>query len=82
MWDVIKEIIGKAKSTKDSFPKRVIIDGQEIIGQGKMANCFNKFFVDIDPKLASMILELQTKFEQHQNPHQTFMGEQTLLMLN
>ena len=48
------------KSTKGSFPKRMIIDGQEIFDQRKIATCFNKFFVDIGPKLASMIPELQT----------------------
>ena len=78
MWDVIKEIIVGAKSTKGSFPRRMIIDGQEIFDQGKIANCFNKFFVDIGPKLASMIPESQTKFDQYLNPHQTLMGEANL----
>ena len=78
LWDVIKEIIGGAKSTKGSFPKRMIIDGQEIFDQGKIANCFNKFFVDIGPKLASMIPESQAKFDQYLNPQQTFMGEANL----
>ena len=77
-WDVIKEIIVGAKSTKGSFPRRMIIDGQEIFDQGKIANCFNKFFVDIGPKLASMIPESQTKFDQYLNPHQTLMGEANL----
>ena len=27
LWNVIKEIIGMAKSKKDSFPKRMILDG-------------------------------------------------------
>ena len=76
--DVIKEIIGGAKSTKGIFPKRMIIDDQEISDQGKKANYFNKFFVDIGPKLASMIPELETKFDQYLNPHQTFMGEANL----
>ena len=30
-WDIIKEIIGGAKSVKDSFPKRMIVVSQEII---------------------------------------------------
>ena len=77
-WDVIKEIIGRAKSTKRSFPKTINIDGQEIFYQGKIANCFNKFFVDTGPKLASIIPELQTKFDQYLNSHQTFMGETNL----
>ena len=75
---MIKEIIGRAKSTKGSFPKRMIIDDQETFDQGKIANCFNKFFVDIGPKLASMIPESQTKFDQYLNLHQTFMGEANL----
>ena len=81
-WDVIKEIIGGAKSTKGIFPKRMIIDDQEISHQGKVANCFNKFFVDIGPKLDSMIPESQTKFDQYLNPHQPLWVKQILLMMN
>ena len=73
-----QEIIAGAKLTKGSFPRRMIIDGQEIFDQGKIANCFNKFFVDIGSKLASMIHELQTKFDQYLNPHQALMGEANL----
>ena len=56
----------------------MIIDGQEIFDQGKLANCFNKFFIDIGPKLASMITESQTKFDQYRNPHQRLMSEANL----
>ena len=56
----------------------MIIDGQEILDQGKIANWLNTFFVDIGPKLASMIPESQTKFDQYLNPHQTLMGEANL----
>ena len=77
-WDVIKEIIVGAKSTKGNFPRRMIIDGQETFDQRKIANSFNKFFVDIGPKLAAMILESQTKFDQYLNSHQTLMGEANL----
>ena len=77
-WDLIKEILGRAKSSKDNFPKSMIIDGQEIFDQGKVVNCFQKFFVDISPKLASMIPESQTKFDQYLNPRQTFMVEANL----
>ena len=54
---VIKEIMRREKSTKGSFPKIMIIDGQEIFDQGKKVNYFKKFFADIGPKLASMIPE-------------------------
>ena len=76
--DVIKEIIVGAKSTKGRFPRTMIIDGQEIFDQGKIANYFNKFFVVIGPKLASMIPESQAKFDQYLNPHQALMGEANL----
>ena len=66
------------KSTKASIPKRMIIDGQEIFDQEKIASCFNKFFVDIVPKLASMIPELQTKFDQYLNQQVTLMDEANL----
>ena len=56
----------------------MIIDGQEIFDQGKIANCFNKFFVDIGSKLASMIPKSQRKLDQYLNPHQTQMGEANL----
>ena len=77
-WDVIKEIICGAKSTKGNFSKRMIIDGREIFDQKKIANCFNNFFADIGPKLTSMISESQAKLDQYLNPHQTFMGEANL----
>ena len=32
-----------AKSTKGNFPRRMIINGQEILDQGKIENCFNNF---------------------------------------
>ena len=46
-WDVINETIVGAKSTIGSFPKIMIIDGQEIFDQGMVANRFNKSFIDI-----------------------------------
>ena len=55
LLQVIKEIVRKEKSTKGSFPKIMVIDGQEIFDQGKKVNYFKKFFADIGPKLASMI---------------------------
>ena len=54
----------------------MIIDAQEILDQGKIANSFNKFFVDIGQKLASIIPKLQTKFDHYVNPNQTFTGDE------
>ena len=55
--------MGEQNQLKAIFPKRMIIDGQEILDQGKIANWFNTFSVYIGPKLASMIPESQTKFD-------------------
>ena len=66
------------KSTKFSFSKRMIIDGQEIFDQRKISNCFNKLFVDSGPKLASMIPESQAKFLTHIKPSWV---KQILLMM-
>ena len=60
-WNVNQEKNEEAKSTKCSFPKIMIIDGQEIFDQGKIASCFNNLIVDVGPKLALMIPESQTK---------------------
>ena len=73
--------IGGAKSTKDSFPKRMIIDGHKIFNQGKIANWFNKFFVDLGPKLALMIPELQATFDQYLNRQKSSWVKQTLPMM-
>ena len=70
--------MGEQNQIKAVLPKRMIIDAQEIFDQGKIANCFNKFFVDNCLKLASMIPESQAKFDQYLNPQQTFMSEANL----
>ena len=51
LWDVIKEIKGRSKQLKDCFTKIMIIDGEEIFDQRKIANSFNKLFVDNVQKL-------------------------------
>ena len=43
--DVVNEIIGRPKSSKVDFLETMIIDGKEIVNHGKIANCFNNFFV-------------------------------------
>ena len=66
--NVVKKITGKAKSSNNIF-KRMIIDDHETFDQEKIANCSNKFFVDITSKLNSIIPQSQTKFDQFLKPH-------------
>ena len=48
----MKELIGKSGIEKPSFPQKIVIDKPEIVGETKIANEFNKFFVNIGPQLA------------------------------
>ena len=56
----------------------MILDCYETFDQEKITNCFNKFFSEIGPKLASIISESQTKLDQYLIPHQIFLGEVNL----
>ena len=49
------------------FPltKVKVIDKTEIVGETKIANEFNKFFLNICPKLAQKILQLVKHFESY-----------------
>ena len=55
IWDTIKEVIGKSKLIYSGLPKMMAIDGCEVFDQNKIAHSFNKFFTDIEPKLACSI---------------------------
>ena len=42
-WKVMKEVIGKSKTFNDEFPKRIVIDKQEIYTQDKIADYLTVF---------------------------------------
>ena len=55
-WNVMKEIIGKAKySQKSNFPQKLKIGNKIKTGENEIANEFNKYFADIGPSLAKNI---------------------------
>ena len=56
----------------------MIINDCDTFDSEKIAYCFNKFFIGIGPKLASLIIGSQTNFNQYLNLHQTFLGEANL----
>ena len=47
----MKELIGKNRTDKLSFPQKIVIDKTGIVGETKIANEFNKVFMTIGPKL-------------------------------
>ena len=52
-WTLIKEIINKKKTS--SFPSTIKINNKKINDESIIADCFNKYFVNIGPQLASSI---------------------------
>ena len=53
-WKAIRELIG-SKSISSELPTIFVNEGKAFSNEGDIANGFNKFFVDIGPKLANSI---------------------------
>ena len=62
-WVTIKEIIGSKKSGGTLFPKRLVVNDLEFFDKKTIVENFNKFFSEIEPKLASKIPHLLISFE-------------------
>ena len=63
-WNVMKEIIGKAKhSKKSNFPQKLKIGNKIKTGENEIANEFNKYFADTGPSLAKHIPKSSIPFE-------------------
>ena len=61
----MKELIGKSGNDNSSFPQKIVIDKTEIFGETKTANEFNKFFINIGPKLTQKIPQPLKCFESY-----------------
>ena len=53
-WKTIRELIG-SKSTASDLPYIFVNEGKAYSNEGDIANGFNRFFVNVGPKLASSI---------------------------
>ena len=62
-WDIIKEVIGSSKSSSHTLPSRLIVNDIEITEKKKIAEQFNKYFVNVGPNLASSIPRSNIKVE-------------------
>ena len=51
-WNVIKDTIGKNKSTQSRFPKKIIHKTKTIADVHLIAKHFNSYFTEIGPNLA------------------------------
>ena len=78
-WNVMKEIIGKAKhSKKSNFPQKLKIGNKIKTGENEIANEFNKYFADIGPSLAKNIPKPSIPFESFLKRVNTTMPSQCL----
>ena len=62
-WNVIKDAIGKNKSTQSRFPKKIIHKTKTITDVHLIANHFNSYFTEIGPNLANKIEKSSINFE-------------------
>ena len=66
-WPIMKELIGKTKIYKSSFPQNIVIDTTEIVGETKIANEFNIFFykyrLKVSPKNTRTIKTFSKLYE-------------------
>ena len=59
----MKEMIGNGKLVNNSLLKHLILKNRNIFDQKTIANSFNEYFVNVGPKLACEIPQLQRSFE-------------------
>ena len=66
-WNVMKDIIGKAKIQTNNLPRQIIRRDIIIKNPQEIAEEFNKFFINIGPELSSKIPNVQNNFENYLN---------------
>ena len=68
----------KCLVTANLPPKHLILNNRNIFDQKTIANSFNQYFVNVGPKLASEIPQLQRSFEMYLNGFDSSFEEVTL----
>ena len=62
-WEIIKESIGKGYCNHQSFPKKLMINKENITYKGLIAKHFNTYFAQIGTNLAKATEISSIKFE-------------------
>ena len=73
IWNVMKEIIGRAKVKSNELPKQLIRENNIISDKGKIAESFNDFYVSVGRNLASKIPISDKNFADYLSKCETFM---------
>ena len=50
--EIIKDSIGKSKCNSQNFPEKIFVDNMVIKNETQITKNFNKFFTEVDPRLA------------------------------
>ena len=61
-WEVIKEAIGRTKLKSNDFPRKLLINKNEIYDRDTIANSFNDYFVNVGSNLAGKIPSSEKHF--------------------
>ena len=76
-WQVIKEALGKEKSSQN-LPKTVLVNELSVTQSTSIAENFNKFFTEIGPKLATNIKKSSKNFAHYLCKHLSELSEHPL----
>ena len=79
-WNVMKDIIGKAKLKSTNFPCKLTINKVDVYNKREIADAFNDFFTNIGQKLASQIPESSKTFKTYINKVNAIMESKPLLI--
>ena len=74
----MKELIGKGELVNNSLPKHLILNNRNIFDQKTIANSFNEYFVNVEPKLVCEIPQSQRSFEMYLKESDSSFEEVTL----
>ena len=66
-WEVIKEAIGRTKIKGSDFPRKLLINKNEIYDRDVIANSFNDYFVNVGSNLAAKIPSSEKHFSDYLN---------------
>ena len=76
-WQVIKETLGKEKSSQ-SLPKTVLVNELSVTQSTSIAENFNNIFTEIGPKLARNIKKSSKNFAYYLRKHLSELSEHPL----
>ena len=74
----MKEITRKSKVNSNRFPKSINVNGKSIKKNSRIAEEFNKYFINVGPNLASKIQNTSKTFEDFLFPRTEEYGIQGL----